>query len=82
MMILHTIDYSNAGYRRVIVKCDDTDVLVLLLYYYMTPHINNNMEIYCICILVIKTRKDNVPIHTIVQKLGQQRCAALPAVHA
>lgn len=80
MIILHTIDYANLGYDQVIVRCDDTDVLILLLYYSQTSHINKNMKIFMHT--GHRDKERFVPVHLISQKLGSIVCSILPAIHA
>ena len=79
MILLHTIEYCRNGYSRVTVHCNDTDVLVLLLYYFQSSHIQETVEIFMHSGLGGKERF--ISIHSIATKIGKEICCLLPAVH-
>ena len=81
-LVLHVIDLATT-HTRVIVRCDDTDVLVLLLYYYHDRGLLSD-EVYMHAghAGIIVTRERYIPNHTITGEFGNMVCACLPAAHA
>jgi hypothetical protein len=80
-MILHDVDLSKT-HSRLAVGCDDTDVLVLLIYYVSQRLIGQ--DIYMEAGHQTKTayRHRFIPVHLIANKLRQSFCSCLPAMHA
>ena len=77
-MLLHAV-FASSRFERVVVRADDTDVLVMLLYFHAKG------------LLVDKTYLEHTSygdkerflnIHTVVQKWGYELCLSLPAFHA
>jgi hypothetical protein len=64
------------------VRCDDTDVLVLLIYYVSQGL--NGQEIYIEAGHQTKTanRHRFIPVHLIANNLEKSFCSCLPAMHA
>lgn len=76
-IILHTL-YSaqNDGAERVVIYANDTDIIVLAIYYAAT-HLNFLQELW------IRTAPQRyIPIHEIAAKLGAPLCRALPFIHS
>jgi len=80
-LVLHVIDLATT-HTRVIVRCDDTDVLVLLLYYYDRGLLADEVYMHAGHAGKIVTRERYIPIHTIAGELGNRVSACLPAAHA
>ena len=77
-IVLHAIHLTKTC-TRVIIKCDDTDVLVLLLYYASCSMFGSAS------VLLHKGhigKERFVPINTVCEKLGETLCRCLPACHA
>ncbi|KAG1714217.1 DNA-directed RNA polymerase III subunit RPC2 [Nymphon striatum] len=62
----------------VIVRCDDTDVLVLLIYYSSREQLAEKLYMYT----GHSGKERYIPVHEIVTQLKQIVCECLPAVHA
>jgi len=67
---------------RVIIRCDDTDVLVLLLHYYSKEHLNGEVYMHAGHSGEMTTNERYIPIHQIANNIGQKVCACLPAMRA
>jgi hypothetical protein len=80
-IILHSIDLART-HCRVIVRCDDTDVLVLLLYYFGRGLLADEVFMHAGHSGKIVTRERYIPFHTIAGELGNSVVACLPAAHA
>ena len=80
-LILHAIDLAKT-HQRIIIRCDDTDVLVLLLYYRASVYLTG--EIYMHAGHVVKTtnRERYIPVHLMFKVIGKSVCRCLPAFHA
>ena len=62
----------------VIIKSDDTDVIIILLY-----HSFSSLQNCCIWFLTgKKDKKRYYPLHTSAKSLGEDICQLLPAAHA
>ena len=81
-ILLHTIDLATT-HSRMIVRCDDTDVLVLLIYY-CGKVMFANCKVYMNAGHCSKTtnRQRFIPIYEIASKIGQDVSICLPASHA
>ena len=77
-LVLHAIHLAQS-HSRLIVKCDDTDVLVLLLFY-SSKGMFGSSAVFMHSGHGLKERF--VPICLIAQKLGAVLCECLPACHA
>ena len=76
-MILHTSSLSP-DHERIIIRCDDTDVLVLLVYYFGREQLTDHVYTYA-----RHFRKERyIPIRRIANELGQTVCECLRAAHA
>ena len=86
-MLLHAIKASEklqsvSTSAQLIVHSPDTDVLVLLIYYF------NKMSTFNECWMetgtITKTLNLHrfIPVHNIVASLGPQLCESLPSIHA
>ncbi|KAG1661418.1 Ubiquitin carboxyl-terminal hydrolase 45 [Nymphon striatum] len=76
-IILHAISLSR-DHSRVIVRCDDTDVLVLLIYYSSREQLAEKVYMYT----GHSGKERYIPVHEIVTQLKPIVCECLPAVHA
>ena len=80
-MILHAI-YEQKTHERVILRCDDTDVLVLLLFYYASKKLNGDVFLH----IGHNTRYVNktrfIAIGVMANSLGDDFCKCLPTLHA
>ena len=79
--VLTVIDLATT-HTRLIVRCDDTDVLVLLLYYYDRGLLADEVFMHAGQAGKIVTRERYIPIHTIAGELGNRVGACVPAAHA
>ncbi|KAL7380780.1 hypothetical protein ABVT39_023998 [Epinephelus coioides] len=77
-MVLHAIHLAES-YSCVIVRCDDTDVEVLLIYYASKGMFGSSI-VYMHAGHGMRERY--VPINTISEKLGKDMSSCLPACHA
>lgn len=77
-MVLHAIHLSDR-YQNIIVKSDDTDVLVLLIYYVSRGLLGTaSMFVHA----GHGDRQRFVPVSRISKNLGTAVCESLPAYHA
>ena len=77
-MVLHAIHLSQ-NHNTIIVKSDDTDVLVLLIYYAS----QQLLETASISMHAGHgDRQRYIPVSAILEKLGVALCESLPACHA
>ena len=78
--IPHALNLVNKGIKSIIVFSPDTDVLVLMLYYW------NYLQSVGLQELWIKAGVGDtaifIPIHTVALRIGKELCQVLPAVHA
>ena len=77
-LVLHAIHLARS-HSRLIVKCDDTDVLVLLIYY-TSKGMFGSSAVFMHSGHGLKERF--IPVCSITQKLGPVLCDCLPACHA
>ena len=80
-LMFHAIDLSKTC-PRIIVHCNDTDILVLLLYYQNRGQLAEEVYLHAGHQSKATTREQYIPIHTISTELGERLCQCLPAVHA
>ena len=76
-MILHACSLANDA-DRIIIRCDDTDVLVLLVYYFSRGQLNEHVYMYA----GHSGKERYIPVHIIADQLGPTVCQCLPAAHA
>ena len=81
-ILLHAIDLATT-HSRVVVRCDDNDVLVLLIYY-CAKGMFANCKVYMNAGHCSKTtnRQRFIPVNEITSKIGQDVSICLPAAHA
>jgi len=76
-LILHMIHAARNGSERVVLHVNDTDVIVLCIYYASTDYLDNLQELW------IRTDYNRyLPIHTIAAALGPGLCHRLPFIHS
>jgi hypothetical protein len=80
-LLLHAVNLSS-HHSRTIMRCDDTDVLVLLLYYWSRGMLSTEVFMHCGHSGQDTTRERYIPVHEIANKLGSDVCNILPSVHA
>ena len=76
-MILPACSLSQ-GNGRPIIRCDDTDVLVLLVYYQSRGQLTDQVFMYA----GHSGKERYIPVHEIVDQLGPTVCGSLLAAHA
>lgn len=81
-ILLHAINLSQS-YSRIIIQCDDTDVLVLLIYYCSNGMLNSS-KVYMNAGHCSKetNRQRFMPINDITDTIGKDVSLCLPASHA
>ena len=80
-LILHSINLSQ-NFERIIIQSDDTNVLVLLLYYTSIGMLDSTVYMHAGHSTQYTQRERFIPINTIMESLGHELCRNLPAVHA
>lgn len=80
-MLLHAV-HMSLDYERIIVRSDDTDVLVLLLYYRSIQMLDTEVFMHAGHVTQFTRRERFIPVNQIVDKLGRELCQNLPAAHA
>ena len=70
---------TSSGTVRIVVLSNDTDVLVLLIYYYSMLKPHGLKELWMRGGVGDSTRY--IPVHTLAIKLGTCLCRVLPAMH-
>lgn len=78
-IIPHAMHAVKARSQRIIVLSSDTDVFVLLLYYWDELHSCGLRELWVKTGVGDSTRF--IPIHTLFTSVGKDLCKVLPAVH-
>ncbi|KAG1696934.1 Alpha-N-acetylgalactosaminidase [Nymphon striatum] len=78
-IIPHVLHAVQHGMRRIVVLSSDTDVSILLIYYWATFLSNGLQELWVKAGVGDSTRF--IPIHTLASRLGSALCHVLPAVH-
>ena len=80
-MLLNAVHLAST-YERIILRSDDTDVLVLLLYYASKEQLGSSVYMHAGHIPQFRDRRRYIPICEIVSKIGKDICQNLPAAHA
>jgi len=80
-MVLHAIHLAHM-FPRLVVRSDDTDVLVILLYYYSLGLMGKEVYMHAGHVGTNTNRQRYIPVHIISDKLGKNVCKCLPAAHA
>ena len=68
-MILHASSLSR-DHEKIIIQCDDTDILVLLVYYFSRGHLSGHVYMYAGHF----GKNRYIPVHRIPNELGQTMC--------
>ena len=68
-MILHASSLSR-DHEKIIIQCDDTDVLVLLVYYFSRGHLSDHVYMYA----GHSGKERYIHVHRIANELGQTVC--------
>ena len=79
-MLLHVID-SVDNHTRIIVRCDETDVLVLLLYYCGRGDIPINTCMHAGHEGALTNSQKFIPINEVTSTLGAALTQCLPTIH-
>jgi len=69
--ILHATNLARS-HTRVIIRCDDTDVLVLLLHYYSKGHLNGEVYMHARHSGKMTMNERYIPVHQLAHKIGQK----------
>jgi len=80
-LVLHAIKLSR-DHQRTIICRDDTDILVLLVYYWGKDALAQEVYMHAGHSGKCVTRERFIPVHHISTKLGKAVCKCLPATHA
>ena len=77
-LLLHAVYATRVGTKRIVVLANDTDVVILSIYYFRTLlHEVGLHELW------MKTEEDTyLPIHDIAFALDDEICRALPLLHS
>lgn len=78
-LIPHAMDAVTTGTARIVVLSNDTDVLVLLLYYWRILFSHGLKELWMRGGVGDSIRY--IPVHTLATKIGLPLCQVLPAAH-
>ena len=78
-LLLHAVSLSNQ-HSRIIIRCDDTDVLVLLIYYWNQGMFSPEVYMHCEHSGQDITKEHYIPVLEIDSKLGSDIRNILPAV--
>ncbi|KAG1668553.1 Protein smg8 [Nymphon striatum] len=78
-LLLHSIYATQVeGVKRIVMYANDTDVIVLAVYYYKTKLKKLGLDEFW-----MKTQQDSyLPIHKIANTLDADLCRALPLIHS
>ena len=79
-MMIHSKHASQHGFTKIALVSADTDIFVLALFHWPTPHQLGLQELWVRTGVADFTRL--LPVHAIHQKMGQDLCTLLPAIHA
>ena len=80
-MVLHAINLSSR-FSRIIIRTDDTDVLVLLLHYTNKGLLAKETFMHAGHSGKIVTKERFIPVHNIRDQLGDTFCQCLPSCHS
>lgn len=67
---------------RIVIKSPDTDVLVLLVYYFSRMSNTNELWFQTSIITALKDGRRYIPVHHLCKSLSAVLCRILPAAHA
>ena len=77
-LLLHAV-HMYSSYECIIVRSDDTDGLVLLLYYASKEKLGSSVYMHAGHISQFRDQRRYIAICTIVNKVGKDICQNLPA---
>ena len=80
MHAMHAMHAVKNGTCRIIVLSSDTDVFVMLMYYWDELHSHGLRELWVKTGIGDSTRY--IPIHTLASRVGPDLCKVLPAVYS
>ena len=76
-LMVHVLDASLCGYQRIMIRTNDTDVVVLAV------SIANIIQADELCVGYGSGKHlRNIPVHTIAATLGPEKASVLPLFHA
>ncbi len=76
-VVLHAIHAARNGAERVVVHANDTDIIILCIYYFGTDKLETLKELW------VRTEYATyLPIHKLAIALGQTLCQGLPFIHS
>lgn len=76
-IMVHVLDASLSGHKRIKIRSNDTDVIVLAISVVNTVLVDELWVAYG-----SGKHRHNLPAHTIARSLGQDKSSALPMFHA
>ena len=79
-IIPHVMDAVSCGNRNVVVLSNDTDVIVLLLYYIDVFHLHGLKQLWVRAGIGDSTRF--IPLHTLAARMSTPLSKVLPAIHS
>jgi hypothetical protein len=79
-ILLHAVYLSD--HSRIIIRCDDTDVLVLLIYYWSKGLLSPEVYMHAGHSQKLVSSERYISVHEIATPLGPDMCGCLPAMHA
>lgn len=79
-MLIHSKHACQCGFTKIVLVSADTDIMVLALFHWATLHQLGVEEMWVRTGVGDSTRL--LPVHAIHQKMGQNLCSLLPAIHA
>jgi len=78
-IVPHVMHAVTHGISRIIVLSADTDVFVLMVFYWNVLHSNGLSELWVKTGVGDSTRF--IPVHVLAAQIGDNLCQLLPAVH-
>ena len=76
-LILHSIYEAQNGSQRVVIHTNDTDVIVMAIYYASTDKLSSLQELW-----ICTEQNSYLPVHEITAALGPSLCYRLPFLHS
>ena len=80
-MLLHAVHIAES-HQRIVIRADDTDVLVLLVYYCSKDQLSDLVYMHAGHSGQNTNSDHYIPVHDICNRLGPNVCQALPTTHA
>ena len=72
-MVFHAIDASKEN-KIIVIRCDDTDVLVLLLYYFAKGSLAPTVFMHAGHSGKVTSKERFIPVHELVACMGKTVC--------